>query len=248
MSPLAWKENSNEEDYESHVDNILQLWSNKFRNIYLPSLSRVFGLNKEYTNNLVEIAIILHDVGKLFIGYQKSLSREEKIVGYRHEIVSASLVPFVLASSEGTYLVSGAILLHHEPILMGQVSRYAEQYLTITDIERRLRHACGKIVQFDLEGIKWTCKKLQKYPFNGWLPEEIGVESVLEKIKEIMLALCIKCSPKRRFELRLKVSSLGTSLSILDSVAANERRGSTDDGGTFITKRAKKAEVGLAWL
>lgn len=248
MPPLAWKEDSNEERYEDHINSILQLWDCKFKVAYLPSLSRVLGLNKDHTNNLIEVAVILHDAGKLFVDYQKSLREGRKIIGYRHEIVSAALVSFILTVSEEIHLVSGAILLHHEPILMGQVSKYAEPYLTITDIERRLRHTCGDIIQLDPEGVEWTCKKLQSYPFKNWLPGEIKLDYVLEKIKEIMMALCIKCSSQQKSSLRLKVSSLGTLLSILDSVAANEKRKSSDDGGTFITRRAEKAEVSLAWL
>lgn len=248
MPLLAWKEKSNEEIYGDHIDSILQLWDYKFKVAYLPSLSRVLGLNKNHTNNLVEIAIILHDAGKLFVGYQKSLREGRKIFGYRHEIVSAALVSFILTVSEETHLVGGAILLHHEPILMGQVSKHAEPYLTITDIERRLRHTCGDIIQLDPEGVEWTHKKLQGYPFSNWLPEEIKSDCVLERIKEIMMALCIKCSSQQKSSLRLKVSSLGTLLSVLDSVAANEKRKTSDDGGTFITKRAERAEVSLAWL
>lgn len=250
MKSLAWKEGLNEESYEDHVNSILELWRGNFKNTYLPSLSRIFSLNKEHVNNLIEVSIILHDVGKLFLGYQEALRGGKEAISrgeYRHEIVSAALTFFVLNVDE-LYLTSGAILLHHEPILMGQVSRHAEPYLTITDVERRLRKTCGDIIEFDSEGVDWTCKKLQNYPFNKYIPEEIKVDYVLEKIKELMLILCVKCSFQRRASLRLKVSSLGTLLSILDSVAADKNRKLLDDGGTFITKRAEKAEVSLAWL
>ncbi|MBS7612294.1 hypothetical protein KEJ27_08890 [Candidatus Bathyarchaeota archaeon] len=250
MKPLSWKEVSNEESYEDHVNSVLELWRGKFKNTHLPSLSRILTLDGEYVNNLVEVSIILHDTGKLFLGYQEALRGKKEAISrgeYRHEIVSAALTFFIVSADE-LYLTSGAILLHHEPILMGQVGRYAERYLTITDIERRLRKTCGDTIEFDSEGIDWTCKKLQNYPFNKYIPEEIKVDDALEKIKELMLILCVKCSPQRRASLRLKVSSLGTLLSILDSVAANKNRKLLDGGGTFITKRAEKAEVSLAWL
>lgn len=250
MKLLAWKEGLNEESYEGHVDSVLESWERGFKNAYLPSFSRIFTLDVGHVNNLVEVSIILHDMGKLFLGYQEALRGEKEAISrgeYRHEIVSAALTFFVLSADE-LYMTSGAILLHHEPILMGQVSRYAEPYLTITDVERRLRKTCGDIIEFDSEGVDWTCKKLQNYPFNKRIPEKIKVDDVLEKIKELMLRLCVKCSPQRKASLRLKVSSLGTLLSILDSVAANKNRKLLDGGGTFITKRAEKAEVSLAWL
>ena len=252
MIPLAWKEGENEETYEAHINNMLNLWRGNFRNAYLPSLSRIIGSDKGYVNDLIEIMIILHDLGKLFIGYQKTLRKEERIISraeYRHEIVSAALTFFVLPVSEELYVISGAILLHHEPILMGQVSRYAEPYLTITDVERRLRKSCGGVIEFNPDGIRWTREKLKEYSFNfsSNLPVEVEIDEILDKIKELMLMLCVKCSPERKATLRLKVSALGTLLSIIDSVAANRSR-KLDDGGTFITRRAEKSEVSLLWL
>lgn len=250
MTPLAWKEGLYEETYEKHINSILNYWRENFKKSYLNSLSRTLELDTEYTKNVVEVAIILHDVGKLFIGYQEALKNEVSGIRreYRHEIVSAAVTFFILPPEDILYVTSGAILLHHEPILMGQVSSYAEPYLTITDVERRLRKICGNWIEYDLDGIIWTCKKLQDYPFNKYIPEKVKVDDILEKIKELTLSLCIKCSFERKAILRLKVSSFATLLSILDSVAANESRGPSDDGGTFITRRSRKAEVSLAWL
>lgn len=253
MTPLAWKEGLYEETYEKHVDSIINYWREIFKKSYLNSLSRILDLDTEHTKNVVEIAIILHDVGKLFIGYQEALKNRVSDIRreYRHEIVSAAITFFILPPEDILYITSGAILLHHEPILMGQIISHAEPYLTITDVERRLRKICGNYgnwIEFDRNGIIWTCKKLQEYPFNKYIPEKVEVDNILEKIKELILSLCIKCSFERKAILRLKVSSFATLLSILDSVAANESRGSSDDGGTFITRRSRKAEVSLAWL
>jgi len=247
---LSWRKNSREELYEKHVNDMLDLWRGRFRNTYLPTLSRMLQLDRDYIDDLVEVAIILHDVGKLYVGYQRALRGERADISraeYRHEIVSASLTPFVLPAGEERYVSGGAILLHHEPILMGQVSRYAEPYLTITDIERRLRKACGEWVEFEPEGIEWTCRILQNYPFSCYLPERMNVDDILERIKDLMLMLCVKGSPDRRATMRLKVSSMGALLSIIDSKVANENRGPSDDGGTFITRRARRAEVCFLW-
>lgn len=251
MKALAWKEKDNEEFYEKHVISMLCAWEESFKAAYVKVLSRIFHTTIQEIDKIVKSVIILHDTGKLFIKYQTTLMKEGAIISradYRHELVSASFAVISLSKSELTYIMSGAILLHHEPILMGQISRYAEPHLTITDVERRLRKVAKEKLEFNPDGIKWTSDKLRELMNVNPLPNSIRINEILESLKELMLALCIKCVPERKSELRLKVATLSTLLSVIDSYAASRNRGELDDCGTFITKRAKKAEVSLAWL
>jgi len=254
---LAWRN----ESFENHVMGMLELWNIKFSRAYTPTLSRVLDLNPREVNLLVKKAVILHDAGKLYRGYQEALrdGRSGIRAEYRHELVSAYYAHgWILGHrmSEVDYCLTSAIALHHEPILMGQVGRIREPYLTITEVLRRFNKVSqeGVLDMIDegvsfLEGLLKTHVGLEvrlprRVPVNRGESEEKSLARIL---RDILLMASVKGSGQHKAKLRLKTASLLSVLCVLDSWVANRARGMDDDGGTFITRYAGLAEVPLAW-
>jgi len=130
------------QSYEGHIENMIKCWE-KIRRKYQKTLERILKLNVEKINFLVKAMIILHDSGKCTVFYQDAINRNEAIGRYRHEIVSAYLAYKLLKNVvEEPHLsvLSAAILLHHEPILMGCVSIQREKGITLTDIRGRIEY------------------------------------------------------------------------------------------------------------
>ncbi len=246
----AWKN----EGFDDHVESMLTLWGGLFRRTHLACISRVLALSSEEAEYLVRKMVILHDVGKLYIEYQKAITGSGTLnrAEYRHEIVSAYyMYNLALSTSmnEEDYCAMTAIALHHEPILMGQLARMGEPYLTVTDILRRLRKTSieGKILM-DRDGIKLVEDLLRKYVgINVQLPVEVTVEEVANAMRDIILTTSIKGSTHYKARIRLKTSALLSLLCVLDSWPAHKAR-REDDGGNFIARRAELAEVALVWL
>lgn len=138
----AYRGESTSQSYEEHIEDMLKCWE-KIRRKYQRTLERILNLNAEKIDLLVKAMIILHDSGKCTEFYQDVISRNEAVRRYRHEIVSAYLAYKLLKNVvEEPYLsvISAAILLHHEPILMGCVSTQREKGITLTDIRGRIEY------------------------------------------------------------------------------------------------------------
>jgi len=238
---MSWKN----EYIEEHVSRMLELW-NAYKKAYKAPLTRLFKhLGGHDVDELVKCALIMHDVGKLVPRYQKYLAGEAELEGYRHEVVSAAVTAIVFKQRPWRAYVSAAVLLSHEPILMGQVLRTRERYVTLTSAARILRLAGGKDrmsserVLLEPDGVDAINQLLEKEGFEEKLMQEYEVEECLHALKEVVTITSLVGD--RSLE-RIRVAALVHVLTLLDSLAASEKRGD-DDGGTFISKNARLAEV-----
>ena len=251
----AWKN----ELLRDHIQSMLTLWARYFRTVYLTPIARVLELRSEDAEHLVRQAIILHDAGKLYTMYQRALKEEAPELSkyrreYRHELVSSyyylhcRMQHSVL--QEIDYCVAASLALHHEPILMGQLSRMGEPYLTVTEVIRRLKStSIDDELPMHEGGVKLLEDLLRLHVgLHVQLPRKLKVEEVVDSLRSLMLTLSIKGSAEYRSRMRIKTAALASLLCVIDSWAAHEHRSSSeDDGGTFLARHARLAEVALAW-
>lgn len=234
------------EPIEKHVELALNLWTNKYKKFYISSLNRVFRFESEPINEdeVVKATIILHDVGKLTSYYQeyiraKSQGLERFLKGYRHEIIGSAVTFLTFKQKPWRYLASGAVLLHHEPILMGQMLRLGEDYVTLTHAYYSLRVASqDNKVSLDEKGVDILNKILSREGFIERIPESLPIDEMEEAIKECIVRIALRSDKPI---MRVKIAALVHILTLLDSLAARSR--SDDDGGTFVSQRASLAEV-----
>ncbi|RLE84286.1 MAG: hypothetical protein DRJ67_10780 [Thermoprotei archaeon] len=226
------------EPIEKHVGGMLARWK-AYKRVYEAPLARLYrGLGS--VDDMMKCALIMHDVGKLVPRYQKFLRGEARLGDYRHEVVSAAITAITFKHRPWRIHVSAAILLSHEPILMGQVGRVGERYLTLTSVERILRLAGdGELVKLEDDGVEAINSLLEREGFEERVAREYGVDECLEVLKETVVATSI--AGNRLLE-RLRVAALIHVLTVIDSITANESR-EDDEGGTFVTRHARQAEV-----
>jgi len=106
----------------------------------MKSIKTAFPWISEIRENFWELifySILLHDLGKCSMGFQKAGAKGE-IWGYRHEILSTAFTQFLDFTKEEKNLVSLSILTHHkylsDPLL--SVPTKAVEYVWDTYIER----------------------------------------------------------------------------------------------------------------
>jgi len=238
---LSWAEVGKLELMEDHVRGMLERWKSKYRRVYESSLRRLVG---EHANETVRCAIILHDVGKLARFYQeylrKRLSGEKaSLREYRHEVASAAIAALHLQSVEWGDLVAAAVLLSHEPILMGQVGEAGEKYFTLTQAYRSLGVACSRGV-LELEGVDVINRFLKDEGFQWELRESYALSDCIDALKSLVARVAILGDASVS---RVKVAALAHVLAVIDSLSASESRGGGDECGTFISRGARAAEV-----
>ena len=244
---LSWAECGKKEHIEEHVDSMLKLWKIKYRKAYEVSLRRLIG---DCADEAVRCAIILHDVGKLAKFYQEYLrSRFEgkrvSLKGYRHEIASAAIAALLLQGIEWGDIVAAATLLSHEPILMGQVEEAGERYFTLTQASRSLRVACSKgVLELETEGVHAINQILAREGFQYSLRDSYELSECLRALKGLVARVAILGDAAVK---RIKVAALVHVLTVIDSLSASKTRGDDDEGGTFIFRGAKVAEVAELW-
>jgi CRISPR-associated endonuclease Cas3-HD len=239
---FSWAELGKKESMEEHVDSMLKLWKNKYRKAYEASLHRLIG---DRADEAVRCAIILHDVGKLANFYQEYLKnrfegKRGSLRGYRHEIASAAIATLMLQNIEWGDLVAAAILLSHEPILMGQVEEAGERYFTLTQASRSLRVACYKgVLELDPGGVRMVNQILAREGFQYSLEDNYELSACLRALKGLVARVAVLGDAATK---RVKVAALMHVLNVIDSLSASETRGD-DEGGTFVSRGARAAEV-----
>lgn len=235
---LSWKDEHTEELIEEHINRMLEHWK-AYSRVYRAPLKRLFRELGD-VDDLVKCALIMHDVGKLVPRYQKYLRGEVKLGWYRHEVVSAAITAVTFSSRPWRAQVSAAILLSHEPILMGQVSRTSEKYFTLTYAERVLRlGGDGSSVRLEEDGVRILNDLLNRERFKERVAQKYQVDECINALKEIVAAIAI--SGNKLIE-RLRVAALIHVLTVIDSLTASKNR-RNDEGGTFVTRYAQLAEV-----
>ena len=230
---------------EDHLEKMLNLWKSRYSKVYLGPLKRFF---KDFdSDRLVKSMLIAHDIGKLTDYYQKYLLGEIKyLMNYRHEVVSAAIARIMFQGEAWSMYVSAAILLSHEPILLGQVGRSKERYFTLTSAGRILSMASRDSKDYVLlvkDGVNVINGLLKREGFKERLYEKYRVVDCLRALKSVVVRTSLL---RDKDVIRAKVSLLIHILTLIDSLAARRRSG--DEGGTFVSKRAKIAEIGeILW-
>ena len=115
---------------ECHTNDALNvLKSMKTAFPWIPELSK---------GNIWELlfySIILHDLGKCAIGFQKA-GAQGKIWGYRHEILSTAFTQFLDYTGEGRNLIALAILTHHRYLTELPVPTKVEEFVWESYLEK----------------------------------------------------------------------------------------------------------------
>ncbi len=137
---------------EEHVEEMLSAWE-RVRAKYIPSIIRAMKameieLNEENADRFVKALIILHDIGKCSEIYQRHLENDEPLRGFRHELVSAYYAHEILKNLfDGNTAFIGAlvVMMHHEPILMGQIRSLQRDELSPEVVLDKLRDFNGMV-------------------------------------------------------------------------------------------------------
>ncbi|AAL80763.1 CRISPR-associated endonuclease Cas3'' [Pyrococcus furiosus DSM 3638] len=209
-----------------HIEAMLAAWE-IVKNKYIPSIIRVMKtvgvkFTEEDADKFMKTLIILHDVGKCSEVYQKHLSNNEPLRGFRHELVSAYYAYNILKDmfKDETIAFIGAlvVMMHHEPILMGQIRSLDKEELTPEVVLDKLRTFNGV-----MEGTESFIKSMIK--------EKLGViPKVPSPTQEDVLREVIRLSVLARHrpdsgKLRMVVGALLIPLVLCDYKGAKEREG-----------------------
>lgn len=230
---------------EEHVRSMIELWRDKYRRFYEAPLARVFrGLGGE-VDRLVRCTLIMHDVGKLTWIYQAYLRGETGLGYYRHEIVSSAITGVAFSGNPWCGYASAAVLLSHEPILLGQVGRVGERYFSVTFAYRSLKLAAkrGEEVELEEDGVAVINEILREEGFSESLASRYPISGCVEALKATIARTALLGDRQTQ---RLRVAVLSHILTLLDSLSASRARGD-DEGGTFVSRHARYAEVGELW-
>jgi len=249
------------EPYEVHIKASLIAWS-VLKPFYYGTINRILG---KLPFDPVAIALTLHDLGKLTKSYE--MNRRE----YRHELFSAYATYEMLENmskngvpipNDAMRLISLAVMLHHEPAIMGMyVGRYGEEYLTISNLRRVIELNVGNLSpNCNVEG---TMNNLVDYLVTeGFISKDLGnnfrtavnnfikkwrsslnSEEIFEVLKRV-IAYSTVGAPNKLLTIRARAAALLHLVVISDSVAANVVRselgcGDEDNEGTGIVKRIR---------
>ncbi|MBP1912222.1 CRISPR-associated endonuclease Cas3'' [Thermococcus stetteri] len=210
-----------------HVEAMLKAWES-VKEKYIPSIiraMRAYGveLSRGDADRLMKALIILHDSGKETRLYQDYLAGKAKLSGFRHELVSAYYTLKILPQlfdGKTAFIGSLVVMLHHEPILMGQISGLDRDSLSA-------EVALDKLRNFD--GVVPELEEFLKESFR----EHLGVEiTVPEASSEEVVRAVVELSVRARHlpdagRLRLIVGALLIPLVLCDYKGAEEREGET---------------------
>ncbi|RLF05129.1 MAG: hypothetical protein DRK00_05165 [Thermoprotei archaeon] len=231
---------------EDHVGEMLKLWSQVYCELYTAPLKRLFReLEFGEVDRVVKCILIMHDVGKLTGIYQSYLKGGGALRGYRHEVVSSAITAIEFSQHSWAVYAAAAVLLSHEPILLGQVSRAGERYFTVTSAHRSLQLAAGgsEIVRLEEDGVRVVNRMLSGEEFSERLSLDYRVEECMRALKRVVARTSLIGD---RHLARVRVAALTHILTLLDSLSASKSR-RDDDGGTFVSRHARLAEVGEVW-
>ncbi|WP_461865225.1 CRISPR-associated helicase Cas3' [Thermococcus sp.] len=115
---------------ECHINDALNvLKSMKTAFPWIPELS------KRDIWELLFYSILLHDLGKCAVGFQKA-GAQRKIWGYRHEILSTAFTQFLDYTEEDKNLIALAILTHHRYLTELPVPTKVEEFVWENYLEK----------------------------------------------------------------------------------------------------------------
>lgn len=205
---------------DDHVRGMLDYWE-KIKHRYLNCIIRALKaysleLSPEEADEFMKMLIRLHDIGKASKIYQKHILEGESLRGFRHEFVSSyysyKLIKKRWNNEKLAFIGALTIMLHHEPIIMGQITNMKKEELTAEVV-------LDKLGQFD-----GMVKDTER-----WLIENIG-EDLKEPGSEELTRFVFEMSIKARHfpdseKLRLIVGVVLIPLVMCDYAGAKEREG-----------------------
>ncbi|NJE30781.1 CRISPR-associated endonuclease Cas3'' [Thermococcus sp. 18S1] len=152
MSLLAFRG----QPLEEHVETMLRAWVG-VKDKYIPSIIRSMRaydveLSREEADRLMKALITLHDSGKGARLYQDYLANRARLRGFRHELVSAYYTLKILPQlfdEKTAFIGSLVVMLHHEPILMGQITNLDRDSLSVEVALDKLRNFDGVVPELD---------------------------------------------------------------------------------------------------
>ncbi|AMM53709.1 CRISPR-associated endonuclease Cas3'' [Pyrococcus kukulkanii] len=212
---------------ERHVEVMLKAWD-EVKARYIPSIIRALKaynieLDEKKADRLMRALIILHDTGKGAQIYQDHLHKGINLEGFRHELVSAYYARELLRQvfdDRTSFIGALTVMLHHEPILMGQISILDRDELSP-------EAALDKLRKFD--GVVPELEPFLKEMFEKHLGIEIKVpEADLNAILRTIVELSVRARhiPDSN-RMRLLVGALLIPLVLCDYRGAEEREGET---------------------
>ncbi|HIP75139.1 MAG TPA: CRISPR-associated endonuclease Cas3'' [Thermococcus paralvinellae] len=204
---------------DEHVAKMLKEWE-RIKKRYLKTIQRSLKslnvkLSEEQVDEFVKTLIKLHDIGKASRIYQRHIKKGEKLEGFRHELVSAYYTYPILKekfNEKVAFVGSLVVMLHHEPILMGQITSIEKKGLTAEVVLDKLRKFDGMVEET-----------------KEWLTENVGI--VVEEPKgEDLIRFVFELSVRARHmpdsgKLRLIAGALLIPLVLCDYAGARDREG-----------------------
>lgn len=223
-----------------HTCTTYYVWEMCMKKYYEEAIRRVFG---RYSKLAVDLALLTHDAGKLAEAY--GIPRLRRF--YRHEVVSAYLAYSLLkhpalSSVDLGVNVSLAILLHHEPIILGAYAgELGERYIKVSTVKAMLERVAPdgrlKLIN-DLSYVNLVNHKLglsgRGSPLLQALQSAVSISSVIDAIKEVIASASLGDISTRLIR-RLRVGTLLHVLVLADSLAASMRR---HGQSTWVVRRA----------
>ncbi len=244
MVCYAYISEEKKETYFKHIYCMLKVWDS-IRNYYSRGLTRILGFDAD---TIVKLTILSHDLGKLARVYQEG---ERKY--YRHEVISAYLAYTILPrvinnQSFPIDIVSNAVFLHHESIILSvYAGEIGEKLIPLSTLRKMLDEY--------IDELAIACE-LSGDPYYDRVRKEIsGLDAIMSEVKKamsypdtnkiysIISEIIVDATSKvgeRSLVFRNKVAALLHILSVCDSVAATISRGDQRDSGTWISQQAFK--------
>ena len=240
---LAWRDKEDlarQQFYETHIHKMIECWENYLKPKYIKSLQRVLEIDESTLDYIIKYMLIVHDSGKCTEYYQQNITSPKR---YRHEIVSSYLAYKLIDNvidDRLRYLVSGAILLHHEPILMSSISYQRERGITLTDVRGRIEYPSGSNRDDSARRLHHDFKRLFEYLFKQYLSDnneisakiinnianlssEIDVNDLINMLGDIVAILSLAGDDVWRHKMRFQVSALQYILIVCDYYSSKDR-------------------------
>ena len=171
-----------------HVNKMLEYWDKiKYRYLYtIVRVLKAYGIELSHkdVDEFMRILIKLHDVGKASKLYQNYIDGKRKLNGFRHELVSAYYTYHILKKLKNNeklaFVGALTVMLHHEPIIMGQIRSLKKKELSAEVVLDRLRSFDGMVDEL-----------------KDWLKQKVGI-SIYELTKDKIIRFVFEMSVKNK--------------------------------------------------
>ena len=209
-----------------HVNDMIEYWK-KIKHRYLKTIERALEalkikLDTEKVDELMELLIKLHDIGKASKIYQRAIiNDQEKLMGFRHELVSAYYAYHILLKKfedkNLAFIGALTVMLHHEPIIMGQIRNLRKKELTAEVVLDKLKNFDGMV-----EGFEELIKRLIGNSIGDIIKNEPNKEDIIRFVVEISVKA--RHTPNSE-KFRFIVGTLLLPLVMCDYKGAEKREG-----------------------